>query len=322
MLLDRQLKTDWGKLLGGMADAASPGHVKLFGLASSYPVEPYWSLQQSEWASDVMFKSPRLLGELYPQLIRHGIQSLASVDVLRFLGHRTPSHGGVHGCFQGEVLTNLKQRPEGICIKHHVNANSIKMYDKQQSVLRVETTINDPHDFKAYRASEDDPKGPKSWRPLRKGVADTHRRAQISQKANDRYLQAMASTSQSLPLKKLAQPLCRAVHRKGRRARALNPLSLEDATLLAAVARGEFTINGFRNRDIRGLLYRHTSSDEAEMKRRSAAITRKLRLLRAHHLIRKVTGTHRYLVTAKGREKITALLAATELDVSTLAKAA
>ena len=46
---------------------------------------------------------------------------------------------------------------------------------------------------------------------------------------------------------------------------------------------------------------------ELEAKRRSAAVTRLLRLLRAHGAIEKVTATHRYQVTTSGRELIAAL---------------
>jgi hypothetical protein len=103
---------------------------------------------------------------------------------LRFLGRKVPQHGGVNGHFLGEVVTDVKERPEGMRIKHRLNRNSIKMYDKQSSVLRVETTINDARDMKVFRSKEGSAQGPKSWRRLRKGIADLHRRAQVSQAAN------------------------------------------------------------------------------------------------------------------------------------------
>ena len=92
-----------------------------------------------------------------------------------------------------EIHSDLKTRPEGTRIKHVLNHNSIKMYDKQESVLRIETTVNDARGMKAYRASEADPDGPKAWRKLRKGVADLPRRAQVSQAANERYLEASST---------------------------------------------------------------------------------------------------------------------------------
>src|SRR5580658_1132006 len=52
----------------------------------------------------------------------------------------------------------MKARPEGVRIKHRLKQNSIKMYDKQGSILRIETTINDPADFKQYRTPESLPR--------------------------------------------------------------------------------------------------------------------------------------------------------------------
>ena len=64
--------------------------------------------------------------------------------------------------------------------------------------------------------------------------------------------------------------------------------------------------------------YFATKGTEQDQKRRAGAVTRKLRLLRAHGLIRKVPGTHRYMVSEKGRRIITALLAARQADVQQL----
>lgn len=187
-MLDRQLRTDWPALLGGIAQQTNPGLDRLLRMEGQ-PLEYYWSVDQSEWASDVMFKSPAALAGMYPKLIRQGITTLGSVEVMRFLGKRLTSEGRIHGHFTGEVVSDLKQRPEGMRLKHRVNANSVKMYDKQGSVLRVETTINNASDLKVYRGTEADPQK-KQWRPMRKGVADLHRRAEVSQSSNERYLAA------------------------------------------------------------------------------------------------------------------------------------
>jgi hypothetical protein len=109
----------------------------------------------------------------------------------------------------GELTSHLATRPEGIRIKHARDRNSIKMYDKQESILRIETTINSLRQMKSYRAAEDDPHGPKSWRGLRKGVADLHRRAQISQKSNKRYLDDLASVEAEPSLAQSTARLCR-----------------------------------------------------------------------------------------------------------------
>jgi len=283
-----------------------------------YPMDYYWSCQDSEWASDILFRSAGELSELYPHLIRHGMQNLNCLQVMRFLGKKVPAPGNP---FAGEVVSDLKQRPEGIRLKHSVNGNSIKMYNKQGSVLRIETTIVQPRDFKVFRGTEEDPKD-KQWRKLRKGVADLQRRAEISQAANDRYGQMMAAAHCKKPLKDLVEKVCRRTCYKNQPARALNPLASEDALLLETVNRGEFAINGFRNRDVRRHLYPQPTNDKQEQRRRGGAITRKIRLLRAHGLLKKVSKTHRYVLTDQGREIIATLLAARSADAETLLKAA
>jgi hypothetical protein len=315
-LLEDQLKSDWPKMLERIRVATHPAHEALWGPSSPVPVDYYWSVDQSEWATDVMFKNPAALAGLYPRLIGHGIRTLGSRDVMRFLG-KSPGHG-----FKGEVVSTAKERPEGIRIKHQVKGNSVKMYDKQGSVLRVETTVNQPREFKVYRGTEAEP-GKKQWRNLRKGVADLHRRAQVSQASNNRYLEAMGAVEQSSSMGESLRPLCQPVTWQGQSARALRPFDADDMKLLEVVSRGEFVINGFRNRNVRELLLGSDDPDDIKaMRRRSGQVTRKLRLLRAHGLIRKVSKTHRYLLTAKGKHTITFLLTARDASVDQLAVAA
>lgn len=281
----------------------------------------YWSVDQSEFATDLMFKSPAALAAIYPQLVQHGIQHCGSAEVLRFLGRVVPAHGRVHRLYKGEVETSLTHRPEGVRLKHYASGNAIKIYDKHGQVLRVETTMNHPEAFRVYRTPEGQPHRLKKWRPLRKAVADLPRRAQLCAAANDRYLAALATVPTGEAAGQLARPVCQPIVRRGRRHRALNPWADADATLLRTIARGEWTVNGFRNRDLRAALYKPTS-DPAERRRQSGRVTRLLGLLRAHGLIRKVTGTHRYLLTPKGRHLTTTLLAAQHASVEQLLKLA
>jgi hypothetical protein len=319
-LLNKQLKVNWPSLLGALVGQVNPAFEEIF---AGEPVSYYWSAEQSEWASDVMFKSAGDLARLYPWLIRHGMVCLSSRDVMRFLGRKVPAEGGVHGNFQGEVVTDIKRRAEGVRIRHRLNRNWIKMYDKSGSVLRVETTINDARDIRVFRPKEDRADGPKRWYPLRKGVSDLYRRTQVCQAANERYLEAMASVEPGVSLRELAEPLCRRVRWKRKDFRALHPWSAEDAALLAAIHHGEFALRGFRNREIRQLLYGHEDGAcPTEIRRRSNAVTRKLRLLRAHKVIRKIPRTHRYKLTRKGLAAAAALLLARQLDTTQLASAA
>jgi hypothetical protein len=264
---------------------------------------------------------------LYPALVRHAITSFSCTDVMRFLGRRINVHGTVDPRFEGEVVSDLEERPEGLRVKHSLQGNSIKMYDKQGSVLRVETTLNNPKGFKVFRPAQSGPHGrakntgKKSWRIMRRSVVDLKRRAEVSHAANERYLTALAATGGKIPLFQWVQSVGKPVRDNGRRVRALNPWSPNDADLLRAVNRGEFKINGFRNRDLRALLFTTKTSALLE-KRRAGIVTRKLALLKAHGLIKKIQGTHRYVLTNKGATTITALLAALQADVAQLTQLA
>lgn len=314
-LLDQQLRTDWPCLLGQLLDQAHPLHREICRpIAQTY----YWTASASEYATDLLFRDAPTLAALYPRLVHHGLRTFASPDIMRFLGHPVPvTYGRVRPNFKGEVISDMKHRPEGIRVKHSVNSNSVKMYDKQGSVLRIETTINKTEDFRVYRAKQGQPGGPKAWRPLQRSVGELWRRAQVSAAANWRYLEGLASVTDRTPVGQAANVVCRPVVRDGRRHRALNPWSPQDTALLEAVSRGEYTINGLRNRDLRRQLWPKPATDQQE-RRRAAKVTRQLRLLRAHGLLRKVSGTHRYVLTTGGRKIITALLAARQADVEQL----
>jgi hypothetical protein len=318
-LCNRQTKTGWKAAFLRLLREFHPSHAELF---RTQPVEYYWSLEQSEWATDVLFRSPAALAQLYPHLLRHAARDFRSAEVMRFLGRKVPAHGQVRGNFQGEVVSDVARRADHLRIKHRLKNNWIKMYDKQGTVLRVETTLNDVREMKVFRRREGETKGPREWLPLRKGIADVHRRAQISQAANSRYLDALAEVHAPTSLAALTQPLCQPTQWAGKRVRALQPWAPADAALLSAVSRPEFTLHGFRNRDLRPLLFGPDDVSPEEARRQSAKVTRQLRLLRAHGLIQKVPHTHRYQLTAQGRTTVAALHAAREANAEQLAQLA
>jgi hypothetical protein len=317
-LMDRQLQCGWRTQLRRVLDQNHPLHREI---CRPLDWEYYWTCCESEYATDVMFRDPDRLAALYPRLVQHALLSFGSADVLRFLGHRVPLSGKIHPKFQGQVVTDLKARPEGIRIKHRVEHNSIKMYDKFGRGLRIETTINQPKSFRVFRRPEGSPSQPRKWRALQRGLSHLDRRAEVSKAANERYLLALSAVDERTPLRQLTATLCCPVRRKGHRYRALNPWSPLDGALLEVISRGEFALNGLRNRDLRAHLYPASAGAKAQ-RRRAARVTRLLALLRAHGILRKVTGTHRYQLTPKGRTVVTALLTAREADTEKLTKLA
>lgn len=302
-LMDTQLDTDWPQLLTRIARSINPMHDEIF---QPQPMDYYWSAYQTEWATDILFKNPRALAAIYPPLVAHAMNHFQSPDVMRFLGKKA------HGNFTGELVTSFKDRPEGVRVKHWVAGNSIKMYDKAGSVLRVETTVANPAPFMVLRPVNDDhPDGKLAWKPMRKGVADLHRRAQVSQRANDNYLAALAAVDDTTPLADVFDEVARRVTYRGRSVRALRIGDPADLALLKAITRGEFATAGFRNGDLQRSLYPvRREATPAANRRVSAKVGRQLRLLRAHGLIRKVQRSHRYTLTAKGHLLAAAVFAA------------
>lgn len=316
-LLDEQTCTDWPTLL---QELVQPIHPLWSHLYDSAHVPYYWMAEQTEWATDIVFRTPGFVEQWYPRWIRHGIETLSCKDVLRYLGKQVPEHG--YGRCSHEAKIDLRTRPEGTRLKFWYGSNSLKAYDKeapQANALRLEMTMNDPSGYLVFRRKEGDPDdAPHSWQQLRKGVADLGRRAEVGQAANNRLADSLASVAETTPLGKLVEPLCRPVlNSKGRRVRALNPIAGPDGELLRCLAHGEFLLNGFRNRDLRRLLCPATK-EAAEQRRQAAAMTRKLALLRAHGLIVKIQKTHRYRLSAEGQRVTTALLAAYEADANRL----
>ncbi len=350
-LADAQHQTNWLELLNGLL---APAHPLREQILKPFPnLFYYWTVTQSEYATDLLFTHPPDLARAYRAFVIHGLCSFQSPDVMRFLGHHVPLRTGqVDARFRGEVRSDVLRRHEGVCIKHVAGFNGQKAYDKFASLLRVENTLNRPEAFTVFRA-EPPPKAlaalpptprcrtatvpqslppdlrvrantcvpeqkvQRAWRPLRRTVTDLPRRAEVSRAANQRYLEALASTQVGTPLGQAAAPLCRPLTHDGQRYRGLHPFGT-DAALVRALSRGEWTIAGLRNRDLQRLLYLGEPRDKKAARRRSTAVSRKLRLLRAHGLIRKLPHTHRYLVTQPGRAILTALVAAQEANTQKL----
>jgi hypothetical protein len=303
-LMDRLTERNWGRFLDALAQRVNPWLHPRTGLdVRSY----YWSVRQGEYATDVMFHSAKKLAEIYPLLLRHAMFQFGSEEVMRFLQRRTNQR------FAGEVSSDLQRRLEGIRVKHRVEENSIKMYDKQGSVLRIETTINNPRRFKVHRSGICRGKKVKKWLPMRKGIADIRRRVELSRAANARYLEALSVVGLETPSYRLLDQVNHVVKKVRRQYRALRPISPDDASLFQAILHGEHSLQGFRNRDLRKTLA------DCDSKNNSARISRLLALLRAHKLIYKVFKTNYYRITRKGHQVMATALKFRQPDIALLA---
>jgi hypothetical protein len=301
----RQLETrPWARVLRVFATRVNP-------LLRGQRLRPYyWSLEESEYATDVLFRDRATLQAIYPRLVTHAFQHFRTPDVLRFLGRPRQPH-------EAEVTTRVQRRVEGVRVKHWVAENSVKMYDKLGQVLRVETTLNQPRRFKVYRATA--PGQARHWVPLRKGVADIPRRVALAQATNARYLDALSVVALPTAVHHLLDPISHRRIINGRPYRALRPITAEESACFRRLLDGRALVAGVRAADLREVLSPGLPSDAADHRRRTGRVSRLLRLYRAHNLLAKVSHTRSYRVTPKGQQVMTAALACRAATLEQLA---
>jgi hypothetical protein len=186
------------------------------------------------------------------------------------------------------------------------------------SVLRVETTINNPHEFRVRRVRTDD-RGRRSWRwcPMNKGVANLWRYFQVGAGANRRYLDALAAAPPTSKGVAALDTLCRTRTRAGHHHARFNPLNSTDLALFRAVLAGGNTIVGFRNHDIVARLYPHPPRSRQDSQRRCARVSRLIGKLRGHGLVAKVPNVRLYRVTTHGQRAMGAALAVHDTEYPT-----
>jgi hypothetical protein len=300
-LCQRFSRRKWVRLLDAFARRVNP----ILPLITRSGFGGYWwVLEQAEIATDVMFRDRPRLQALLPQLFSHALTRFSADDVMRFLGKR------LHGGFKGQLTTDSKRRPEGYRVKHRVKGNSIKLYDKW-SVLRVETTICWPRQFKVLRLVKRPRRKPTwQWVPMGKGVANLPRYLQVGAQANRRYLEALAQVQQQGKAVRELDSLCQPVSRDGIRFAKLQPLARSQQALFRAVMSADHLIHGLRNRQIREALYGPDGHhDELHRRRACARVSRMLRTLRGHGIISRVRHANLYRVTPRGHRVMSAVLA-------------
>jgi hypothetical protein len=251
-----------------------------------FPHQYHWSIMQAEYATDIIFRRQHDLKPLYEALVRTAIHAVKPDNVATFLGRK------LHPNYEDELGNNFHTRIEGTRIKHHMGPASIKMYDKQGIVLRIETTVNDVTFFKHYRKVEHRT-GPSEMMvaPMQKTIYSLPPLREILHACNRRYLEFLSelvdpSAGQD-KLDRLTQP----VRHNDRNYPGFTFFDNDDAELFRAILRGQFTIAGIHNRSLRAVLGKT-----------SPQISRLLKRLRLHGLIKKVGRRYRYYLTRLGRE--------------------
>jgi len=266
----------------------------------TYPEPYHWSIMQVEYATDVVFKRKEDLTLIYDPLVRTAIHAVKADNIATFLGRK------LNGNFEGEIGTDFHTRIEGTRIKHHMGWAAIKMYDKHGIVLRIETTVNNVTFFKHHRevVHRDNTREMK-LAPMKKTIYSLSPLSELLSAANRRYFAFLSDlTDPSAGIDNLNR-LSATVHKDGRTFRGFNVFDDKDLDLFVALARGEWAISGFQNRTLRKKLSQIPPQ----------TLSRLLRNLRVHGIIKKVGKTYKYYLTQFGQQVLLAALKVRELVV-------
>jgi hypothetical protein len=288
---DRFVKLPWPKILERYARQVNPLlHAELQGQSH------YWVIDQAEYATDVCFTSKHALAGLFGRLLAFALLTFSPKKIFCYLGRKW------HGRFDGEVQTHYKSvREPGACIKHFLKRNWLKMYDKLGLLLRVETVIHQPGEFKVFRECQHrDGTTSLGWFAMCKGVGNLHHYQSQALACNQRYLEALAAVDDPTPSYDDLKKLTERQRHQGRSYAGFNPAREEEARLFAAVLAGDHIAHGFRNHDIRAALYTESRNDPLRQ-RHSAAVGRLLKRLQVRGFVAKVPRSRRWRVTDRGR---------------------
>lgn len=249
----------------------------------------HWSLETAEYATDLIFHRQADLQAIYGDLIRTAIHTVKPDDIATFLGRK------LTGNYQDEMGNRYNVRIEGTRVRHSMGMASIKMYDKFGQVLRIETTTLDVTFFRHYREVEQrDGATAMKYAPMKKTIYSLGALREVLTAANQRYLEFISAIDDPSEGRRKLGKLSRTVHQENRSYRGFNLFDAQDELLFQIIARGEFNISGFRNRRLRDWLPALSSGQ----------VSRLLKRLRTHGLIKKATHCYKYYLTALGRQVI------------------
>jgi hypothetical protein len=202
------------------------------------------------------------------------------------------------------VGNDFNTRIEGTRIRHSMGKSSIKMYDKFGRVLRIETSTYDVTFFKHYRSVEQrDGTIVEKIAPMKKAIYSLPILKCVLHDANRRYLDFISSFEDVTGAHDDLNRISNTKREEGNHSyKGFNFFNKDDEMVLRAVASGEFMISGFRNKHIRAKLPEKSPFQ----------VSRILKRLRIHGLIKKIWGTLKYYLTSFGRKVITAGLVTKE----------
>jgi hypothetical protein len=315
--LDSQIKADFDNVLKGFLPSVFPMMPEVLGKGLSY----YWIYWQSEIAKDYIFKDSSELLALMEDFQLHALITGKGERILKYFGSPVRANGQPHPLTNPEIISRTNNWYDGLRVRHWNEKNSVKFYN-EHNVLRFEMTMNDPTKFKIYMHIENQNKDePKKYIHMRKSIADTAARAEISKNIINRFTEHMAAVEEKTRLGELIDSVGKPLVRNGKRVRSLDVFG-KDKTLLRVISDPAFAVHAITNKGLQIMLEKSAWANNMADKRLSGRITRHLSLLREHGIIKKLPKQRKYILTDKGRKITAALDAALATSVNDLLKSA
>jgi hypothetical protein len=227
-----------------------------------------WYTSQCEVCSNVVFKNKGYFDRMYDKIIEKH-HNLGVPDRLSQLFELKRE--------RKQSKSTQKVYYQKACVRHWIQGNSIKMYNKGGYMLRVETTINNPR-----------LPGAKLQKPL----FEIKGYYWYSFGCNNRFFDAISSIDSS-QIGSSENELTSAVYtKKGKRVAAPDLRNPKQIALLAVLCNPRFSVEWFRTKELIRYLSGHYS--------KTAEIRYQMDKLKARNLIERRKGANYYRVTKKG----------------------
>lgn len=227
-----------------------------------------WYTYQTEIASNIIFKSAKFANSFFKKVLQKH-HTIGYPDRLtKIFGLSKPKNNS---------KTTQNKYAVQACIKHWLEKNSIKCYNKSGCLLRVETTINNP-DLPGLK--------------LKKPAINLMAYYWYGLKCNSRYFNTLGDIDinnlTTELLEKYQKPI---MTEKGIRIAAPDLRNQWQIELFELLLNETYLAAGFRNKDLRLKLSNNP---------KTAKIAYELRKLRERGAIKKIKNSHYYRLTEEG----------------------
>jgi len=227
-----------------------------------------WFSYQTEISTNIIFKSVKFANTFFQRVL----QKHHTIGLPDRLTEIFGLSRAVHHSKSTQQVYSVQA-----CIKHWLEKNSVKCYNKSGCLLRVETTINNP-DLPGLK--------------LKKPACNLQAYYWYGHGCNSRYLNTLSDIDLSSISQDVYDKYQQAViTEKGQRVAAPDLRNKEQLALISVLLNTKHRAMGFRNKDLRKKLGKEW---------KTAKVAYELRKLRVRGAIKKLQNSHYYQLTKEG----------------------